>query len=312
MIFKKRAKLDDKVSLLPYEKQPLYGFSRESGQILGWHITRFGIEEQWEYATGENCVVAVIDTGCDMEHPDLKENLLPGANVIDLNASPQDDNGHGSHVCGTIAGLNNSLGVVGVAPGAKIFPIKALDSKGNGTLGHLLSAIELAIKEKVDFITMSLGSPRPSDDLQKLLNEANKKGIICFCAAGNSGENVDIMYPARYDSVISIGAIDEQLNRTDFTCSGDSLDFLAPGHNIISTVPNGYATMSGTSMSNPFAAAYACLLSDFNRRSKKFSLKNVDSYIEILKKQAMYLQDSKHQNKKYQGNGILNLKLNML
>lgn len=311
MIFKRKAKLDDKISLLPYEKQPLYGFSRESGQILGWHISQFKIEEQWQYATGKDCVVAVIDTGCDMEHPDLKENLLPGANVIDLNKSPQDDNGHGSHVCGTIAGVNNNLGVVGVAPEAKIFPIKALDSKGNGTLGHLLSAIELAIKEKVDFITMSLGSPNTSNDLQKLLDEANKRGIICFCAAGNSGENVDIMYPARYDSVISIGAVDEELKRTDFTCSGDSLDFLAPGHNIISTIPNGYATMSGTSMSNPFAAGCACLLADFNKKTKKFSLKNVDDYIKTLSRQVIGLQGAKYQDRKYQGNGILNIKLNL-
>lgn len=311
MIFKKKAKLEDKISLLPYEKQPLYGFSRESGQILGWHITKFDIESQWQYSTGKDCVVAVIDTGCDMNHPDLKENLLPGANVIDLNKSPQDDNGHGSHVCGTIAGMNNSLGVVGIAPETKIFPIKALDSRGNGTLGHLLIAIEIAIKEKVDFITMSLGSPNTNNDLQKLLNEANKKGIISFCAAGNSGENIDIMYPARYDSVISIGAVDESLNRTDFTCSGDSLDFLAPGHNIISTIPNGYATMSGTSMSNPFAVGCACLLLDFNKRSNKFSLKNIDDYIDVLKKQTIGLQNTRHQNRKYQGNGIINLKLNL-
>lgn len=312
MIFKRKARLDDKISLLPFEKQILYGFSRESAQILGWHITKFKTQEQWKYATGKDCIVAVIDTGCDMEHPDLKQNLLPGANVIDLNKSPQDDNGHGSHVCGTIAGINNDLGIVGVAPDTKIFPIKTLDAKGNCTLANLLSAVELAIKENVDFITMSLGSPKPSEELQKLLKEANKRGIICFCAAGNSGENADVTYPAKYDSVISIGAIDEELERTDFTCSGDSLDFLAPGHNIISTVQNGYATMSGTSMSNPVAVGYACLLADFNKRVKKFTLKNVDDYINIFQKQAVSLTNQKYKTKKYQGYGIINLDLSLI
>ena len=309
---KKRDYSKEIVSLLPHERSNLYGFNRESAQILGWHISKFNIDSQWKLSTGKGVVVAVIDTGCDMEHPDLKENLLPGVNLIDYNKPPQDDNGHGSHVCGTIAGLNNGFGVVGVAPESKILPIKALDGKGRGSLANIFRGIEIAIENKVDFITMSLGSAEPCNDLDNLLQKANKEGIIAFCAAGNSGENTDVSYPARYDSTISIGAIDENLDRTHFTCSGESLDFLAPGHNIISTVTGGYATMSGTSMSNPFAVGIACLLKEFNSRYNKFDLKRVDDYIDVLKKQVIEIPDSKYRSHKYSGYGILNLDLSSI
>lgn len=115
------------------------------------------------------------------------------------------------------------------------------------------------------------------------------------------------MYPARYDNVIAIGAIDKNLNRTDFTCSGDSLDFLAPGHEIIGCVPGDrYAIMSGTSMSNPFSVGLAALLCSYNKREKKYKLNNYQDYIDIFKKTAKNLEDPRYKGQiKYEGYGII-------
>lgn len=114
------------------------------------------------------------------------------------------------------------------------------------------------------------------------------------------------MYPAKYENTISIGAINENFNRTNFTCSGQELDFLAPGLNIFSTVPNNsYAIMSGTSMSNPFAVGCACLLLSSNKKNNKYKLESINDYIDILKRFTIPLQETKYQEKRYQGYGIL-------
>jgi major intracellular serine protease len=302
--------MQNKVKLLPYTSENLYGLSSTDPQTYGWELTKFNIPSLWRKCEGEGVIVAVIDTGCDLQHPDLKDNILPGKNFVNPSTEPQDDCGHGSHVCSTIAAVNNGYGIVGVAPKTKIVPLKALDGQGSGSMKHIIEAIYYAANYgSVNFITMSLGSARGSAELETAINYASDKGCIVFCAAGNSGENVDIMYPAKYEKTISIGAIDENSRRTNFTCSGESLDFLAPGHNIIGCVPNGgYASMSGTSMSNPFAVGCASLLLSYNRKHKKYTLNNYQEYIDVFKTTAKSLEDSRYKNiKKYQGYGILNL-----
>lgn len=293
-----------KYSLLPYITEKVYGFD-PSSQHMGWEISTFNVPDQWRISQGEGVVVAVIDTGCDLEHRDLRDNIIDGINFIDKNKSPQDDNGHGTHVAGTIAAINNSRGIVGVAPKTKILPIKALDKNGSGGLRPIIDGIIWAADAGVDFITMSLGSPNESRDLEQAIDYANRAGSIVFCAAGNSGENVEIMYPARYANTISIGAIDENLNRTNFTCSGDDLDFLAPGHNILGCVPNdNYAIMSGTSMSNPFAVGCAALVcSVYKKKNRKLSQQE---YIDLFKNKSVSLKDPRYSGKrKYEGYGII-------
>jgi subtilisin family serine protease len=154
---------------------------------------------------------------------------------------------------------------------------------------------------------MSLGSTNSNSQLKSALDYAESRGVVVFCAAGNSGPEVDIMYPAKYDNVIAIGAIDRNFKRTDFTCSGDSLDFLAPGHEIIGCVPGDkYAMMSGTSMSNPFAVGLAALLCSYNKREKRHKLESYQDYIDIFKKTAKKLNDSRYQGQaKYEGYGII-------
>lgn len=295
-----------KISLLPHIRQNIYGLNSTSAQIMGWEIKKLEIEKQWQYSQGEDVIVAVIDTGCDLDHPDLVNNLLPGKNFINREQSPHDDNGHGTHVAGTIAAENNMCGMVGVAPKTKIIPVKALNSRGNGNLSDLIDAILWSADRGVNFITMSLGSPYPSKDLEQAITYANSKGSIVFCAAGNAGETTEIMFPARYENTISIGAIDENFSRTGFTCSGDELDFLSPGLNILSAVPdNNYAIMSGTSMSNPFAVGCASLLLSFNKKYNKYILNNMSEYIDTLKLFTIPIPEPKYQTKKYQGYGIL-------
>ncbi len=307
MIFFRKNK-KDQVSLLPHTRTEVYGLDPSSAQMIGWEIKKLNIDRQWTYSEGRGVVVAVIDTGCDLEHIDIKNNLLKGINIIDKSKDPQDDNGHGSHVCGMIAAENNGLGMVGVAPQVKILPVKALNSKGDGSLQDVINGIIWSADAGADFITMSLGTSNTSDGLEKAIAYASLKGSVVFAAAGNSGEKTEILYPARYKNVISIGAIDEHLNRTSFTCSGEDLDFLSPGHNVFSIAPNnGYAIMSGTSMSNPFAVGCACLLLSHNRQHKRFSLRSAQDYIDVLSKVCIDIPEEKYRSRKYQGNGIIKL-----
>jgi subtilisin family serine protease len=305
-------KKNNTFSLLPYIREDIFGFTPKDPETYGWEIKKFKIPEKWIRSMGEGVTVAVIDTGVDFNHEDLKNNILEGKNFISPKKDPMDFCGHGTHVASTIAAEKNGKGIVGVAPKTKIVPIKALDDNGNGKLENILKAIEWSGNLGVNFITMSLGSNQNNKDLYNVINYANSKNCVVFCAAGNSGKNEEIMIPARYDNTISIGAVDKNLERTEFTCSGESLDFLAPGHDIMGCVPNNkYALMSGTSMSNPFAVGCASLALSFYKKQKSFDIsKNLQSYkdyISLFKKNAISLKNSMHSNKKrYQGYGIIN------
>lgn len=297
---------NNKISLFPFIREDIFGLSYDSCQIFGWEINKFNIQEKWKQSQGENIIVAVVDTGCDLDHPDIANNLIKGKNFIEINKDPIDDNGHGTHVSSTIAAENNGIGMVGVAPKTKIIPIKSLDKNGNGNIETIVKGIVWAVDNGADIITMSLGSSKSNTDIENAINYAVKKNVAIFCAAGNSGESVDILYPAKYDGTMSIGAIDKNLCRTSFTCSGDTLDFLAPGHNILGCVPdNNYAIMSGTSMSNPFAVGCASLLLSYLRKTNKNKKLSINEYIDFFKKTAKPLKDPKYQSKKYQGYGIL-------
>lgn len=299
--------------LLPHIKENVYGFNRSVGQVIGWELQKFDIPSQWSIADGKSVTVAVIDTGCDLTHEDIKDNIIDGANFIDRKKDPIDDNGHGTHVTGTIGAKNNGLGMVGIAPNCKIMPIKALNGDGSGNENSISKSIVWAADHNCDIITMSLGSPNNSLQIYNAIKYAINKGILIFCAAGNSGKNVDIMYPARYDETIAIGSIDRNLKRSNFTCSGDSLEFLAPGQDIFSCAPNNnYTIMSGTSMANPFAVGYASLIMSYARHNRYNIKFDKAMMINILKINCLNLSDSQYQYKKYQGYGIINPDLKKL
>jgi subtilisin family serine protease len=298
----------NKIGLLPYVSEPLFGLSPTDPQTMGWEIKKFDIINAWKLSEGDGVVCAVLDTGCDLEHPDIKSNLIEGKNFVEKNNLPIDRNGHGTHVSSTIAASNNGYGMVGVAPKTKIMPVKVLGDNGNGGVGSIVEGIYwVSDQPQVNFLTMSLGSSGPNKEIEKAINYASNKGKIIFCAAGNSGPDADIMYPAKYENTIAIGAIDENLQRTPFSCSGDSLDFLAPGHNIMGCIPgNKYAKMSGTSMSNPFVVGLASLLLSYNNVNKKYILNTSQDYIQAFKQSCKPLRDHRFESiKKYQGYGIV-------
>ena len=293
-------------SLLPHEKQKIYGFNREAGQIMGWEIIKFDVCSVWNFTTGKDVIVAVLDTGCDVNHPDLKDNILDGYNIIDNNSNVMDENGHGTHVCGTIGAKNNGIGMVGIAPDVKILPIKILNKRGSGKEKDIANGIIWASDNGADIITMSLGSPSPSKNIENAIDYATKKGCVIFCAAGNNGTSSPILYPAKYNTTIAIGSIGKNLNRSIFSCSGDELDFLSPGEDIFSCAPNNsYVLMSGTSMATPFAVGCAALALSFYRKNQSSIRLSQDKYMELFTKVAKPLNNKDYQERKYMGNGII-------
>lgn len=293
--------------LLPFVREDILSI-QEARQKLGWEITAFQLPETWNYTKGEGVVVAVLDTGADLDHEDLVENLLPGKNFVNPKLPPEDDNGHGSHVTGIICASNNDLGVVGVAPKAKVIPVKVLDKKGSGNLINVANGIRWAADQKADFITMSLGTPMPVPIILDAIKYAASKNTVTFCAAGNAGKTRQIFYPAAYSEVIGIGAIDENFDRANFSCTGPDLDFVAPGVGILSTVPDSwYAILSGTSMANPFAVGVAALLLSYKRmKGLQIPLTTNQDYINAFKQYTTPIKNSDFASQKFfEGFGII-------
>ncbi|KAF1680298.1 S8 family serine peptidase [Bacillus mexicanus] len=213
--------------------------------------------------TGTNVKVAVIDSGIDSSHPDL--NVKGGASFVPSEPSPyQDGSSHGTHVAGTIAALNNSIGVLGVAPNASLYAVKVLDSAGSGQYSWIINGIEWAISNKVNVINMSLGGPSGSAALQTVVDKAVSSGIVVVAAAGNSGSSGSsstVGYPAKYPSAIAVGAVNSSSQRASFSSVGPELDVMAPGVAIQSTLPRGaYGSNNGTSMASPHVAGAAALI----------------------------------------------------
>jgi subtilisin len=299
-----KKKKDYSCKLLPFERVDCLSI-QDAKQKSGWNITAFDLPKAWQFTKGEGVVIAVLDTGCDLDHPDLKENLLPGKNYVRLGKPPVDGNGHGTHITGTLVAADNDIGVVGVCPKAKVRPIKVLDNKGNGNLLSVSRGIRWAVKQGVDIISMSLGAPVKVQQVRKAIQFAARKGVPTFVAAGNAGKTKEVFYPANYPETIAIGAIDEKFRRANFSNTGENLDFMAPGVDIVSTVPNDwYATLSGTSMATPFAVGVAALMLSYVRANKSdVALKTVEDYRKCFRK---YTTSAKGDRKKfYQGFGII-------
>jgi subtilisin family serine protease len=269
----------------------LWGLNN-TGQNGGVADADIDAPEAWNTGTGtRRTVVAVIDTGVDYRHPDLAANMWRNSDEIPGNgkdddrngyrddiygydfangdANPMDDNGHGTHVAGTIGAVgNNGIGVSGVNWNTQIMALKFLDSSGSGYLSAAVKAINYAVANGADVINASFGGGGYYSAMATAINNARSHGVIVVAAAGNDGTNNDTnaVYPANYsgDNLISVAATDRNDRLASFSNYGrTTVDIAAPGVSILSTLPNGrYGGYSGTSMAAPHVTGAIALVWD--------------------------------------------------
>lgn len=239
-------------------------------------LDKIRARELWEETDqGSGSVVAILDSGVQVDHPSLKENIIDGYNFTDDDeGNPtiyKDYLGHGTHVTGIIAAVDNGRGIAGVAPKSKVLILKVINHMGRGSFENLIKAIMYAVDwtgpngEKVNIMNMSLGSSESHEELYKAIKYARSKGIVLVAAAGNEGDGVsdtiEISYPGFYKEVIQVGSISETETPSKFSNTNVNLDFVGPGENILSTHLNSdYVELTGTSMAAPFVAGAAALI----------------------------------------------------
>lgn len=254
------------------DSQPPHSQDPRSGEQTGQ--TLVGLPQAWQISSGDpRVVIAIVDSGVDLNHPDLKAKLVPGFNLLNNNAPPQDDNGHGTHCSGiAAASTNNGIGVAGACPNCSIMPIKVLDQYGSGSGFDVANGVIWATDHGAQVINLSLGGMEADPTLEEAVHYAIQKNVVVVAAAGNESTSAP-MYPAAEPEVISVGSINDDRQRSDFSNFGTSLSIMAPGRNILSTMPtvpvfmtekegfrNEYDFMDGTSMASPMVAGVAGLI----------------------------------------------------
>lgn len=265
----------------------------------------------WEESQkGAGVKIAVIDSGCDINHESLKNNIIGVRNFTDEDKkNPNiviDRVGHGTHVTGIICANGNNM--TGVAPNAKIYVLKAINRTGTGKLSWVINAIKYAIEKRVDIISMSLGLSENSPKLENIIKEAINNNIVIVCAAGNEGdgndESFEYSYPAAYTDVISVGAVDKKGVPAKFSNSNTAIDLVAPGVDIISTYPNNqFAALSGTSMATPYVSGSLALLKNWSKNEFKRDLTQEELYAQLIKHTKIL-----EYSRMVQGNGLVYLK----
>lgn len=241
------------------------------GRDLQWALNHLGAETAWRSSTGSGVKVAVVDTGVDSSNSDLAGRVVPGYDAIRKRSISlaNDPHGHGTHVAGSIVAHG---AVSGIAPNARIMPVRVMDSQGYGSTTDIIRGTIWAADHGAQVINLSLGSNDYDRSEYAAIQWARKKGVIVVAAAGNNGTS-EPLYPAAYDDwrtdapastdpVIGVGAIDEHSRHAYFSQRGNPVDVSAPGVKILSTFPRvsgSYTWESGTSMASPYVAGVAAL-----------------------------------------------------
>nr|WP_306010541.1 S8 family peptidase [Bacillus sp. MMSF_3328] len=283
------------VRVIPFTVQTI----EQKADTIPEGVTILEAQSLWEQGyEGDGVVVAVLDTGVEKDHPDLKDRIIGGKNFTD-DGKPEeyfDFNGHGTHVAGTIAATNkNAAGVVGVAPGVKLLICKVLDAQGSGYFSWIAEAIRYASNwtgpngEKVRVISMSLGGPDEVPDLRKAIQEANDKEIAVVVAAGNEGDDkedsFEYSYPGNYNEVIEVAASTLDNKLAPFSNNNQEVDVIAPGVDVLSTWPGKkYARISGTSMATPHVAGALALLIQMGEKEFNRKLTEAEIYALLVKR----------------------------
>ncbi|MCP3025761.1 S8 family peptidase [Halobacillus sp. A5] len=286
-----------KIRLIPYEVDEIVEVSSETPE----GVKMVQAPEVWDRADkGSGSVIAVIDTGCQIDHPDLKNRIIGGRNFTsDYDGDEDnydDNNGHGTHVAGTAAASSaNDDGIFGVAPKANLLVVKVLSEDGSGDYQWIIDGIEYAIDwegdngEKVRAISMSLGGPSDVPELYEAVKRAVDEGIPVVCAAGNEGddrhETDEFAYPGAYNEVIQVGAIDFNKEIAPFSNTNDEIDIVAPGVNILSTyLDSKYAKLSGTSMATPHVSGALALVTKVAEEQFDRRLTEAELYAQLVRR----------------------------
>lgn len=255
---------------------------------IPWGVKLIQAPLAWNRTTGYRVKVGVIDTGVDFGHPDLRHSLERGINLLHRMALPQDDNGHGTHISGTIAAANELQGMIGVAPRATIYPIKAFDHNGSAFVSDIILGIEWCVRNQINVVNMSFGMKTRSRSLLNAVNYAYRSGVLIVASSGNDGRIGDIDYPARYNQTIAVGATNRQRKIASFTNRSRLVDIFAPGDQIASAWLRGkHREMSGTSMATSHVTGAVALLLALKPNLTPAQIKT------IIKKSAKPLRNSK-------------------
>lgn len=224
------------------------------------YLKQINAEEGWKIEKENKQIsIAVLDTGVDLNHPDLRGNLVPGINLIDPLKVPMDDHGHGTQVSGVLGAIgNNNRGIAGILWSTNIMPVKVLDKEGEGSPFTTSQGIYQSIDKGATIVLLSLGGPVFSKTLQEAVEYAEDHGVLVIAATGNEGARVN--YPAALPSVLAVGAVDSQNRTVRYSNSGPEVSVVAPGNVYTTRISGGYGSHSGTSMSAPQVAGLAALI----------------------------------------------------
>lgn len=221
-------------------------------------LSQIAAPSAWNITRGLGVKVAVLDTGIDYTHPDLRANVRGGVSFVPGESSPMDYNRHGTHCAGTIAAGLNGIGVVGVAPSAYLYAVKVLSASGSGAWSNLIAGLDWCIRNGIHIASMSLGAASAPAAVGDMCRLAFDRGVLLIAAAGNAAGAVGA--PALYPSVIAVSAITSSNTLASFSNRGPKIELCAPGVSVLSTLPgNTYGNLSGTSMACPHVSGVAAL-----------------------------------------------------
>ncbi|MHA0858289.1 S8 family peptidase [Paenibacillus sp. CMAA1364] len=266
----------DSVSFEPNIPIKVHGISSKAHSNPGipYGVKQIQAPKAWLTSTGHRVRIGVIDTGVDYNHPDLRQSLARGVNLLNRNMLPHDDNGHGTHIAGTIAAANSTEGMIGVAPRSLIYPVKAFDHNGSAFVSDIILGIDWCARNHLHIINMSFGMKTRSRALQEIVNKVYVAGIPIIASSGNDSKRRSIDYPARYSQTISVGATDRNRQIATFSNRGQHIDIYAPGDKIISSWTQGrYHEMSGTSMATSHVSGAVALLLAQNANLRPLDIK---------------------------------------
>lgn len=243
---------------------PPGGGGGDASETLPWGIDRVDADvAHTNGKTGSGTDIAIIDTGIDDDHPDLQANVGAGTAYVqcrgqNCNQPWSDDNDHGTHCAGIAAAVDNSQGVIGVAPDATLHAVKVLDRRGSGSFSDIAAGIKYTAQQGWDVASMSLGASSGSQTVKDACRYAYENGVLLVAAAGNAGPCSDCVgYPAAYPTVIAVSATAKTDSLAEFSSIGSEVELAAPGGVIPSTIIGDYDTLSGTSMACPHVAGAA-------------------------------------------------------